>query len=87
MFDQPEFVESSGTSLSHQSTVHISSNQESTNIPEVMVLNKRNPNLLALLESYAKGVTPEVAVNPHPPTSVQSLAFPIEPLEKKRKRD
>ena len=46
-----------------------------------MVLNKRTPNLLALLESHAW------AFNPHPPTPAQSRASPTEPLEKKRKRD
>ena len=87
MLDWPEFVESSGTSLRRQSTVRVSSNQESANVLEAMVLNKRTLNLLALLESHAGDATLEVAVNPHPPTIAQSWASLVESLEKKRERD
>lgn len=52
-----------------------------------MVLQKRDPNLLALLESHVGGATPKVAINPYPPTPVQSRASFAEPLEKERKKD
>ena len=87
MFDWPEFAESSGTSLRCQSTIRVSSNQESANLLEAMVLNKRTLNLLAFLESHAGDATLEVAVNPHPPTIAQSWASLVESLEKKRERD
>jgi len=52
-----------------------------------VVLQRKTPNLLALLESHVEGTTPEVAVNPYPPTPLPSWVSPAEPLEKKRKRD
>ena len=47
----------------------ISADQEAIVIPEVMVLEKRMPNLLSLLESHVGGAIPEVPIMPRPPTS------------------
>ena len=52
-----------------------------------MVLQRRTPNLLALLESHVGSATPEVSVDPRPPTPLPSRTSPIELVEKKRKRD
>ena len=52
-----------------------------------MVIQKNTPNLLALLESYARGATPEVPIDLRPPTPIASWASPIELSEKKRKRE
>ena len=52
-----------------------------------MVIQKNTPNLLALLESHARGATPEVSVYLRPSTPIPSRAFPIELSEKKRKRE
>ena len=52
-----------------------------------MVIQKNTPNLLALLESHARGATPEVPVDLRPPTPIPSRAFPTELSKKKRKRE
>lgn len=52
-----------------------------------MVLQKRTPNLLVLLEFHAGGATPKMAINPYPPTPVQSRASLAEPLKKERKKN
>ena len=52
-----------------------------------MVIQKNTPNLLELLESYARGATPEVLINLRPPTPIPSRASPTELSEKKRKRE
>ena len=87
MFDRPKFAESLGASSRHQPVVSVSSDQETTNVPDAMVLQRKNTSLLALLESHARGTTSEVAVNPRPSIPLPSRASPAQPLEKKRKRD
>ena len=59
--------------------------RKKTDIPEAMVLQRKNTSLLALLESHVGATTPEVAVNPCTPTFLPSWVSPVEPLEKKRK--
>ena len=48
-------------------TVAISDDQEATEIPEGMMIEKRLLGLLSLLESHAGDATPEVLVVPKPP--------------------
>ena len=43
--------------------------------------------MLALLESHVGSDTPEVSIDPRPPTPLPSRTSPTEPVEKKRKRD
>ena len=76
-----------GASSRRQSAIRVNSDQETTDIREAVVLQRKTPNLLALLESHVEGTTPEVAVNPCPPTPLPPWVSPAEPLEKKRKRD
>lgn len=57
-------------------------------ISEVMVLQcRKDTNLLELLESHAGGSTPEVAIQPRPPTPLPTHGSPSEQPEKKRKKD
>ena len=55
VFNQTNLTESSKASLNQVST-----NQEILNVPEGMVIQKRTPNLLTLLESHAGSATPEL---------------------------
>ena len=55
-----------------------------------MVIEKKLPDLLSLLESHAGDATPEIAVVPWPPTPILPPPPPptqTEPVDKKRKRD
>ena len=53
-----------------------------------MVLQRRkNTSLLELLESYARGFTPKVAIQNGPPTPLPTHTSPLEQADKKRKRD
>ena len=55
---------------------------------KAMVIEKKLPDLLSLLESHAGDATPEIAVVLRPPTPI--LPPPptqTEPVDKKRKRD
>ena len=47
-------------------TVAVSDDQEATEIPEGMMIEKRLPGLLSLLESHAGDATLEVLVVPRP---------------------
>ena len=47
------------TTTSTLAVVVVSANQEATQVPEGMVIEKRVPKLLALLESHADEATPE----------------------------
>lgn len=57
-------------SSSRLGPVLVSEDQEAIHIPEAMVLEKRMPDLLYLLESHAGGATPEVHIVPKPPTPI-----------------
>ena len=54
--------------------VAVSTDQGATKVPEGMVIEKRLPNLLSLLESHASDATPEVPVVPRPPTPAPPLS-------------
>ena len=47
------------TTTSASAVVVVSANQEATQVSEGMVIEKRVPELLALLESHADEATPE----------------------------
>ena len=47
-------------------TIAVSDDQEATEIPEGMMIEKRLPGLLSLLESHAGDATLEVLVVPRP---------------------
>ena len=67
-------------------SAQISSSQEPPDIPEAMVLHrKKNTSLLELLESHVGGSTPEVAIQPRPPTPLPTHTSLSERPEKKRK--
>ena len=50
-----------------------------------MVIQKKTPNLLVLLEFYTEGTTLEVSVDSKPPTPL-ARSSPTEPGKTKRKR-
>lgn len=86
VFDQPDIAESSNLSPRSLPSALVSSNQETADVLEAMVLQRKNTNLLKLLESHTGGSTPEVAVHPRPLTPLPSLTSLVEPPETKRNR-
>lgn len=87
VFDQPDLVESSEAVPKRLVSAQVSTKQKAINIPEAIVLQRRTPNILALLESHAKSATLEVSMDLKPLTPHPSRAFLIKLGEKKRKRD
>ena len=69
----------------HFATAQVSTSREATNIPEVMVLEEKTPDLLALLTAHAGGNSPVVPVVPQPPTPAPGHAATTKATEKKRK--
>ena len=65
----------------------ISENQESTKVPEAMVIEKRLPDLLSLLESHVGTTTSEISVVPRPLTPIPPPPPQTEPAEKKWKKE
>lgn len=61
--------------------------QEDTKVLEGMVIEKRLPNLLSLLESHARTTVPGVLVIPKPLTLIILAPIQTEPTDKKWKRD
>ena len=65
----------------------MSEGQGAINVPEAMVIEKKLPDLLSLLESHTEGATPEITVVP----KLLMLALPsptqTELVDKKQKRD
>ena len=72
------------TTTSTPAVVAISANQEADQVPEGMVIEKRIPDLLSLLESHTSDATSEILVVPRPPSPTPSQT---DPVDKKRKRD
>ena len=63
--------ESEEEGLSPQPTIAlVSEDQEAIEVPEGMVIEKRLPDLLSLLESQTGTAAPEVPIVPRPPTSI-----------------
>lgn len=87
VFDRPDIVESSNLSPRSLPFDLVSSNQETANVLEAIVLQRKNSRLLELLESHKRGSTLKVAVHPWPPTPFRSCTSPGEPSEKKRKKE
>ena len=52
-----------------------------------MVLQRKNTNLLELLESHTGWSTLEVSIPPQAPTPIPCCTTPAKPLKKKRKRE
>lgn len=86
-FDRLDPVESFATVPRPLPSAQINNNQETIDILEAMVLQRKNTSLLELLESHAGGSTHEVTVQTQPQTPLPTRTSLIEPLEKKRKRD
>ena len=55
---------------SRLTTALVSEDQEGTEVPKGMVIEKKLPDLLSLLESHAWTVAPEVSIVPRPPTPI-----------------
>lgn len=86
VFDQPDHADSSITTPRPQPYAQVSSNQKKTDVPEAMVLQRKNISLLEPLESHVRGSTHEIEVHPRPPTPLHSHTSLTEPPKKKRKR-
>ena len=71
------------TTTSTPSVVAISANQEADQVPEGMVIEKREPDLLSLLESHTSDATSEIPVVLRPPSRTPPQTDPVD----KRKRD
>ena len=88
IFDQPQSLEPSGATFSHLTPTQVSSVLETFDIPNTMVLQRKpKTSLLELLESHARRLVPEVAVQTRPPTPLPTHTSQLEPTDKKRKWD
>lgn len=87
VFNQPNPAESPETNSRPQAVVQANANQGIINILEGMVIQNKTPNLLALLESHARDATPKVSIDLRPSTPIPTQSSPIEPSEKKRKKE
>lgn len=74
-----DLVEHFYSSSRPQITAQINANQEVSNIPEGMVIQKSTPNLLALLETHARGDSPAILVDPRPAAPLSSRPFLLNP--------
>jgi len=86
-FNRPDYTEHSEASSKPQVTACVSVNQEGSDVPEGMVIQKNMPNLLALLETRAEGASLAVIIDLRPPTPLPAQTSPSKPREKKRKKD
>nr|POE57240.1 hypothetical protein CFP56_01893 [Quercus suber] len=87
-FDQPYSPESPGATFKHLHPTQVNSTQESSFVPDTIVLQRKPKTiLLKLLESYAEGSVPEVTIQTRPPTPLPVHTSPSEPVDKRRKRD
>ena len=66
--------------------VAVSANQEAIQVPEGMLIEKRVPDLLSLLESHANEATPKISVVPRPSTPTSAPSPKIDPFDNKRKK-
>ena len=67
----------------HPAAALVSKDQETTEVPEGMVIEKRLPDLVSLLESHVGTTAPEVPIIPRPPTPIPLASVQIEPVDKK----
>ena len=75
------------TTTSTSVVIVVSVNQEAIQVPEGMVIEKRVPDLLSLLESHVSEATTEISVVPRPSTPAPAPFPQIDPVDNKRKRD
>lgn len=66
-------------------TTLVSENQETTDVPKAMVLEKRIHILLSLLESHARTAIPKVPIVPRPSTLIPPPPSQTELIDKKKK--
>lgn len=86
VFDQRQSPKSLGTTFCHLPPTQVSSVQETSNIPNIIMLQRKpKTSLLELLESQAGGLVPEVVVQTRPPTPLPAHTSQPEPADKKRK--
>ena len=87
VLDQLPPAKSPHTSFSHLTPAQVSSNQEPSDVPKAMVLQrKKSTSLPELLESHAGWSAPKVAIQTHPPTPLPTHASPSQLADKKRNR-
>ena len=74
-------------SNSQLATTLVSENQEATKVPETVVIEKRLPALLSLLESYVGTTIPEVLIVPRPSMPIPPPPPQTELVERKMKKE
>lgn len=79
VFDRPDIAESSNLSPRSLPFDLVSSNQETANVLEAIMLQRKNTRLLKLLESHAGGSMLKVVVHPRPPTPFPSRTPLVSP--------
>lgn len=67
----------------HLAVTLVSEDQEAIKVPKGMVIEKRLPYLLSLLESHARTTTLEVLIVPRPPTPIPPAPTQTKPTDKK----
>ena len=87
MFYQADIGESSKSCSQSQATIQVSTNQEAANIPKGMVLEKKTPDLLAVLTAHTEGNSLAMSVVLRPSMLDPPLPSPSEATKKKRKRE
>ena len=86
VFYQEDPKDSLAPTRHHLVVAQVSTRQEATNVPEVVVLEEKTSDLLALLTAHARGNSPVVPIIPRPPTPALAQVAIAEAVEKKRKR-
>ena len=86
VFYQEDPKDSLAPTRRHLIVAQVSTRQEATNVPEVVVLEEKTSDLLALLTAHARGNSPVVPIVPRPPTPALAQVAIAEVVEKKRKR-
>lgn len=73
------------SSLSPTATL-VSENQKATEVPEAMLIEKRLPHLLSLLESYVGTTTSEIPIVPKPLMPIPPPPPQTDLTEKKKEK-
>lgn len=88
VFDQLQSPEPSSLDFSHLPSTQVSSIQEAPSVPDAMVLQRKyKTSLLELLESYAGGTVPKVAIQTRPSNPLPAQTSQPDLANKKRKLD
>ena len=86
VFDRSDLTEFPGNTSRSLPSAQISSNQESADIPEAMVLQRRkDTSILELLESHTGGSTPKMPIQTWPLTPSPSYTSSFEQPERREK--